>query len=174
MLTPGTPMISPHAIQPDGIGKELVLDLIHKHTTSMTDLFLYHVVLLFPASVCPYLCVVTKHRSHSDRGTHIHSLPLSSSCAFQGLKRGFGRVQAVGRWCSFDTQVSGTCWTFAALPIPPGEKKERAPRASCFPLWAHVAMRPWSAQWALVWFSFQQAYYWGLSQCCLIALAGLQ
>lgn len=33
---------------------------------------------------------------------HIHSQPLSSSCAFQGLKRGFGSIQAVGQ-CVFLT-----------------------------------------------------------------------
>lgn len=96
-------------------------------------------------------------------------------CAFQGLKRGFGRVQAVGQ-CVFWHRFQELAEHVKPLQIPPGER-ERTP-ASCFPLTAHVAMRPqpgcWAAQWARVWFSFQQACYRGLPLRCLIVLSGPQ
>lgn len=52
---------------------------------------------------CFCLCVATeKSPQPFTHSGPFHSRPLSSSCAFQGLKRGLGRVRAVGQ-CVFLT-----------------------------------------------------------------------
>lgn len=62
------------AMHYDRINKEIILDFIQAPHSAF-------------ASVCARLCIAAK--------LYFHSHPRSSSCAFQGLKRGFGRVQAV-------------------------------------------------------------------------------
>lgn len=93
-------MKCPQTMHSDWAIDEVTLDLYTP--LSHNDLPL-HCVLSVPATLQPF--------PHS---AHIHSQPLSSSCAFQGLKRGFGGVQAVGQCVFFDTQVSGAHWTCAA------------------------------------------------------------
>ncbi len=156
------------------LSEEVILDLYSDTNThdpcewSCSE----HVLFLLP---CVHICVLLLN-AEAAHTQHTYPQPLSSSCAFQGLKRGFVRVQAVGQCVFLTHRFQELSKHVLPLQIPPGER-QRTP-ASCFPLSAHVAMRPqpscWAAQWARVWFSFQQACYRGLHQRCLIVLSGPQ
>lgn len=90
---------------------------------------------------CFCLCVATeKSPQPFTHSGPIHSRPLSSSCAFQGLKRGLGRVRAVGQCVFLTHRFQELTEHVQPLQNPPRERETIA--ASCFPASAHVATRP--------------------------------
>lgn len=99
-------------------------------------------VAISPANLQQQRC------SHSHTAHTSTAKPLSSSCAFQGLKRGFGGVQAVGQCVFLTHRFQELTEHVQPLQNPPRERERTA--ASCFPVSAHVAhaTRPQPSCWA--------------------------